>query len=175
MRRFLDGCSHHRAGLRLPASGALQNEERALIGHHLAACAGCRKYYDEVNRLASALAGWEMAFSHIEVNQAIQARWAKDFEAATRAVHSARFAFIFLFLDWCHDLIWPCRRVWAGFAVVWLVILALNIAERDPAPSPARAASQPSPEMVGTYFEREGLPAEWAELDAVWAAKPSKR
>jgi hypothetical protein len=33
------------------------------------------------------------------------------------------------------ELIWPSRRIWAGLAAVWLVILMVNIAGRDPSPA----------------------------------------
>lgn len=29
------------------------------------------------------------------------------------------------------ELIWPARRIWAGFALVWLAIVAVNLADSD--------------------------------------------
>ena len=55
------------------------------------------------------------------------------------------------------EVILPCRRIWAGFGVVWLVILAVNFSMRDTAPSLAVKSSHPSFEMVITFLEREGL------------------
>ena len=31
---------------------------------------------------------------------------------------------------WC-ELIWPCRRTWAGLACAWVVILMLNVASSE--------------------------------------------
>ena len=31
------------------------------------------------------------------------------------------------------ELIWPCRRIWAGLAAVWILIFAFNFSQRDPA------------------------------------------
>jgi hypothetical protein len=40
----------------------------------------------------------------------------------------------------CADRLWqelflPSRRVWSGLAAVWVLILVINFAERDPAPA----------------------------------------
>jgi hypothetical protein len=29
------------------------------------------------------------------------------------------------------ELIWPARRIWAGFAAVWLLLVAVNLADAD--------------------------------------------
>lgn len=31
---------------------------------------------------------------------------------------------------WC-ELIWPARRIWSGFALVWVVIIAVNLADTE--------------------------------------------
>jgi len=41
------------------------------------------------------------------------------------------------------ELIWPCRRTWAGLAAVWLVLLTLQLASRDPAEVVARKTPPP--------------------------------
>src|SRR2546421_2020885 len=126
MRRLFNRCGRYRANLCLLASGVLTNQESASVENHLANCAGCRKYYDEAKGVAAPLANWESAFSHIEPTQTVQARWAKDFQAATDPIQPPRSALIISFLDWCHGMIWPCRGIWTGFAAVWLALFAIN-------------------------------------------------
>lgn len=33
------------------------------------------------------------------------------------------------------ELVLPCRRVWSGLAAVWILIIAVNLAEHEPAPA----------------------------------------
>jgi anti-sigma factor RsiW len=174
MRRFLDDCSHHRANLCLLAGGALADQERATLENHLATCLDCQSYYEEVRRVAAPLAEWEKAFSQVEANTAVEARWVKDLSAALEPVRPPRFTLLFSILDWTHDLFWPCRRIWAGFAAVWLAILAFNVSTREPAPTLAMKASRPSLDMIRAYLEGEGFVAEWAKPDHSRMAEPSK-
>ena len=61
---------------------------------------------------------------------------------------------------WC-ELIWPCRRTWAGLAVVWVVILAVNIAARDPLPVREAHKAVPAPRSILLALkEQEQLLAE---------------
>ena len=43
------------------------------------------------------------------------------------------------------ELVWPCRRIWAGLAAVWILIFVFNFSQRDPAEMLARKSSPPSP------------------------------
>ena len=62
-----------------------------------------------------------------------------------------------------HELIWPCRHIWAGLAVVWLGILAANISLGDYSLTAATRPSEPSPEMILAYWRQERLLAELVE------------
>jgi hypothetical protein len=42
------------------------------------------------------------------------------------------------------ELILPSRQVWAGIAAVWVLILAVNLALRDPAPAGKTMVSAPT-------------------------------
>jgi anti-sigma factor RsiW len=168
MRWQLYGCGRYRADLCLLASGALGNQERDAIERHLATCADCQNYYEHVRRLTAPLAEWEKAFSHVEANQAAQARWAKVLTGPLEEVRGARI------LDWQGAMFWPCRRIWTGFAAVWLAILAFNFSIRDRAQTPTMKSSRPSVEMIRTYLEGEGFLAEWARRDKNREAEPPK-
>ncbi len=174
MRRFLNDCSDHRANLCLLASGALTDQERTTLENHLATCPDCQSYYEEVKRVAAPFAGWETAFSQIEATAAVEARWAKDFSAGLEPVRPPWFTLLFSMFDRAHDLFWPFRRIWAGFAMVWLAILAFNISMREPAPSLAVKASRPPIDMVRAYLEGEGFVAEWTKPDHRRVAEPPK-
>ena len=56
------------------------------------------------------------------------------------------------------EIIWPCRRIWTGLAVVWVLILAANIFLREQ--SPAIIKSGPSSEMMMTLKDQQKILAE---------------
>ena len=58
-------------------------------------------------------------------------------------------------------LLWPHPVAWAGLAAVWLVILGLGYAMREPAPrAEVRYAAPPSPEMRAMLQPQAQLLAE---------------
>jgi len=59
-------------------------------------------------------------------------------------------------------LLWPAPRAWAGLATVWLVILVLQFASRDPAAAPAASlvaqkAAPPTLEMQAELRQQQQL------------------
>jgi hypothetical protein len=174
MRRFSIGCGHPRVNLRLLASGALAQQERTAVENHLAACADCQKYFAEIKRVTEPLAGWDKTLSEVEISNAARTSWEQEFLAATTTVRRNRSTLLTPVLEWCHDLVWPSRRIWAGFACAWMVILAINLSTRDPALSRATKGSRPSPEMVRAYLMGEGFLAEWNRLEKSRVTEPPK-
>jgi hypothetical protein len=57
------------------------------------------------------------------------------------------------------ELVWPCRQVWSGLAVVWVVILAVNFSAHDPE-LVAGKSPPPSREIILTLPQQEQLLAE---------------
>jgi hypothetical protein len=74
-----------------------------------------------------------------------------------------------LFTLW-RELIWPCRRTWAGLVAVWLVLLTLQLASRDPAEVAARKTPPPSPEVLMVLRQQQLLLAELVERSESRAA-----
>ena len=71
------------------------------------------------------------------------------------------------------ELFWPCRRVWAGLAAVWIGILAVNFSQRDP--SPVLATKSSSPQMMLTFRQQERLLAELTGPNEPSVAEPPKK
>lgn len=61
------------------------------------------------------------------------------------------------------ELIWPCRRTWAGLAAVWLLLLTLQLVSRDPAEVAVRSTPPPSPEVLMVLRQQQLLLAELVE------------
>jgi hypothetical protein len=72
------------------------------------------------------------------------------------------------------ELFFPCRRIWVGLAAVWILIVAVNLSQRDPAETMARKSSPPSPEMILTFRQQELLLAELIGPNETQAAEPPK-
>ena len=58
------------------------------------------------------------------------------------------------------ELIWPCRRTWAGLAAVWMALFIFNVSQRDPSELAARKLPPPSPEAIMAWRQQEKLLAE---------------
>ena len=174
MKWFLNRCQRHRQSICLLASGALSEPERSRVENHLAACADCRKYCDETRKVAAPLANWEGNFRHIEPDQIIRMRWAKVVEAAGEPAPIRRLTPIMAIVEWWHDVIWPCRRIWAGLAAVWVVILAVNFSMRDNSQTMALKSSPPSLEMIRAFQQQERLLAELIGPRETRNAEPPK-
>jgi anti-sigma factor RsiW len=172
MSAFLKSCRERREGLCLLADSALSDSEKANLENHMATCADCRKYYDEIRSVAGPLADWENSFASVKPSEAVEVRWERDFELATKSNSPSWPSLWQRAADWCFDLIWPCRRIWAGFAVVWLAIFAVNLATRE-TPSTLSKTSRPSAELVRSFLESEGLVARSAsDNESPTAGKP---
>jgi hypothetical protein len=56
------------------------------------------------------------------------------------------------------ELVWPCRRIWAGLTAVWILIFAANVSLREQ--SPAIIKSGPSSEMIMALKDQQKILAE---------------
>ena len=55
---------------------------------------------------------------------------------------------------------WPHPKAWAGLAVVWVLILAMNFATRDTSPRMVEKSLPPSPEVIAELKKQQQLYAE---------------
>ena len=77
--------------------------------------------------------------------------------------------------SWWRELLWPCPQAWAGLAAVWVLILVLNEAARDPVQIAKASKAVPAPEMLMSLQEHRRLLADLIESPtAVEPPKPSK-
>ncbi len=144
MKWFLNRCERHRESICLLASGVLPEPERREVENHLAACDGCREYYDEIKLVALPLANWEKNFAHIEPDQTLRARWAKAVQAAGEPKLNRPFSPRPAFSARCREILYPLRWHLAGMSAVWLVVALLN-AEPSPAPAVVMSREKDSP------------------------------
>ncbi len=181
MTWFLNRCGRHRRSICLLAGNALSELEMNELRAHLANCADCREYHDEMVSLAKPLAGWETNFAHVEPTPEIQSRWEKAIQAvadvnrrkqpvreltfAATLANAVRLSF--------QELIWPCRHVWAGLAAVWVVIFAVNFSAHDPGLI-AGKSPPPTREMILTFRQQEKLLAELVGPNEPHVAAPLK-
>jgi hypothetical protein len=167
MKWFVNCYGRHRRSICLLAGGVLAEPETSKLMIHLAECADCRKYHDEMAALTKPLADWERNFAHVEPTPETQSRWANAIQAAADVnrrdqlvreltfVAALRNAVRLLFLE----LIWSSRHVWSGLAVVWVVILAVNFSAHDPERI-AGKSPPPSRDIILTLPQQEQLLAE---------------
>jgi len=71
------------------------------------------------------------------------------------------------------ELLWPCPQAWAGLAAVWLVILTLNFAMREPRSEMAQETVA-TLQSVATMMEQRRLYLELADLHPKETAEPPK-
>lgn len=150
MTRLFDPCRKYREDLCAVMSGDLPVGDRAELKKHLQTCAACQSYRNEIATVTALLAAGGEHFAAIQPRQATEARWARDFEEAVEPNRVFR-----CFLDWSREMVWPGRRIWAGMAAIWLVILGLNVSQGTK--EQAQATPRPSPEIMRALLVQEGF------------------
>ncbi len=174
MRWFLNNCGQPRENISLLVGGVLAEGEIAAVKTHLATCATCQKYHDELTSITMPLANWETTVAQVEANNSLRARWDREFQSAIRSASVPKQSIVTRLLDCCRDIFWPSRRIWTAFAAIWLAIFALNFSTREKPQTVAHNASQPSPEMVLVFLEREGLLPALSKRDKDRSPKSTK-
>lgn len=173
MKLFSDPCRGHRRNVSLLAAGALSDGEKAAAEKHLAACADCRTYFVEIKAVAAPLANWAESLPQIQPGELAQRRWTSAIETAGQPNTIRRFAPVAVFRDWAHEVFWPWRRVWAGLAAVWILLLAANVSMHNPSQAVA-AKSDLTPEMIQAWRQQEQFLAELIGPNETRATAPPK-
>lgn len=70
------------------------------------------------------------------------------------------------------ELIWPSRRIWAGLAAVWVLMIAANVSMRDRTPTVAMKSAS-GPVMILSFRQQERLLTELLGPDEPRAAGPA--
>jgi len=178
MTRRFHPCRKYRESLCAVMSGDISPEDHAALEDHLEVCAECRKYRNEIGGVTALLSAGGELFRDVDPSESTRSRWARDFQKAVEpANHSRRLwprpKVLCRFLDWCRDMVWPSRRIWAGMAAIWLVILGLNLSQRTK--EQAQGSNGPSPEMIRAFLALEGfLPGSTPSADA-HEAEPARQ
>jgi hypothetical protein len=159
MKRFWTQSGHPHESLCLLASGSLPEPEARALKFHLAECADCRRYIEEIKTMAAPLAGWEKQFDGVELNPAVQQRWFRAIESIADmplASNNHSSAVKILIKAW-FELIWPSRRVWTGLAVVWVVLAVFELTQSGGRVFLAAQSSVPATEARLAFQDQQRL------------------
>jgi len=157
----------------LLAAGALGEEEKIKLEHHLAECQKCRDYYGEIKALTAPLTGWEKSLSAIEATPAAQQRWASAVqESGAPTTDRNRLPQRAWQIIW-RELIWPSRYAWGGMAALWAAMLVINAQLSDHRAHDMGVGDVSSQEMIQAWVEQNRVLADLAQpASAVPAAPP---
>ena len=158
MKRFFDPCRRHRRNISLLAADAWSESEKHAVERHLSDCADCRKHFEEVKAVTASLANLAESVPQLQPGPSARARWSEAILEAGRPAAVRRLAPAVAFRDWWRGVIWPHRRVWAGLAAVWVMILAENLSLPGHVRIPT---SKPSAqEMIAAFRDQQRILAE---------------
>ena len=169
MKRFFNPCGRQAENISLLAAGVLSESEKSRVQSHLRECAACRQHYEEIQSVTVPLVNWTESLTPIQPGLLVQRRWAKAIEMADQkdTVHG----FALPIRSRIREVFWPWRRVWAGLATVWVLLIVINLADRDS--KPVGKVSTASP-MVSFREEQKVLNELFADRMPVETAEPPK-
>jgi len=149
MRWRLKSCL--RENVSLLASGALPAAEQSRVRDHLAHCADCRQYFEEIASLSSDLRQWATEGQAVEASAACRNRWTQSIQSAAVPKRSWLLTLISRWGEW----FWPSPLAWGALAAVWLCLLFLQRTElAQHATQPDMAINQSKAAEV-TFAQRQ--------------------
>lgn len=76
------------------------------------------------------------------------------------------------FLRPWHELIWRARRVWLGFAVIWIAIVAINLADTEKPGKSEVATKLPAENILTAWQQQQRLLTEINNSESTDSDKP---
>src|SRR6266478_1748538 len=120
MRWRLKSCP--RENITLLASGALPVAEQARMREHLAHCADCGQYFEEIARVSGELQQWARTEPSLEASAAFRARWTQSIQSAAAPNRPRLVTLITRWSEW----LWPSPLAWGALAAIWVCLLLLQ-------------------------------------------------
>ncbi len=118
---------------------------------------------------------------HQSAEPKLKAIRGEDLAACTRATATQAsrqpeplFSLTFVAMKFWQESIRPWRRIWAGMAAIWLVLLALNLATHETPKLARHKTAPPDPELLAALREQERWMRQWIEPIAPPPALPPK-
>jgi hypothetical protein len=131
-------CSRWREAIRLELSGASESAQMDSLQRHLANCEGCRRYADDLQRVATGLRG--LADQRAEPSPGLRARWTQAVEQAAEPISMGQAAAA-LFARFC-GLLQQNLRPALAVASLWFIALLLRVTAPDVSPATQTAAAR---------------------------------
>jgi hypothetical protein len=150
--RSLD-CGHWREAIRLWVCDALEGEEAAQVETHLAGCAECRLYAEEVQAATQGLR-W-LGSREMEPRPGFRARWTRAVEEAARP--SSFGESVVVMVAWWRGLLRPNLRPALGVASLWVLTLLFRLNAPDVSPTPQTTTARSPVEIYRVLGGREQL------------------
>jgi len=140
MKTSIPDCSRWRETIRARAAEGLTAEEAPRLQDHLAACADCRRYAEELRATAASLR-W-LAERPAQPSPGFRARWTRAVEAAAQPAGLGETAAALA--GWLREMFLRNRRPALGVASLWGLALLFRLSAPDIAANPQPTAV-PSP------------------------------
>ena len=91
-------------------------------------------------------------------------------------------SWVAVFVSWClrgsnvfwSELILPSRRTWSGLAAAWLLIVAVNILQREPATAGKFSSASSAPTMMSFREQQRWMNELFADRTVATDAEPPK-
>jgi hypothetical protein len=137
-------CNRWREAIRAWIGEGVAGEQTAQIQDHLATCAECRHYAEELRAAAAGLR-W-LADQPVEPSPGFRARWTQAVEDTVRPRGSGKTAAALL--AWWRELLLRNLRPTLGVASLWILALLFRLSAPDVSPATPDIAARSPVEIV---------------------------
>jgi anti-sigma factor RsiW len=151
MRWRLNSCREQHENISLLASGALPEAEQTSVRDHLAHCAQCRQYYEEMARLSGEFQRWARTEPPVQASAAFRARWIRSIETVDSHERTSLATLTSRWGDW----LWPSPLAWGALAAVWVCLLSVQWATSVQPATGHELARSPSSGTAVTFAQRQ--------------------